>query len=183
MARDHANEIPGAFGREEVSVVEKKAPRRFWSLSREAKSSSKQLWEFSVSISRFQFVGSEVSIPCFFAVSLQPNNPRSKSVRLLTQYSPKYDLEKAQALILRQPSIFYERKAFKASQSELSRLELKLAMWRVSRWSFNSFYGLATRTLDYILSREANTSIRLSEALTQKEREEKKKNRRSTASI
>ena len=162
---------------EEAQVVSKKPKGRFWGLSSKAESSS-QLWEFSVSISRFQFVGSETKIPCFFAVSLQPSNPRSKSVRLLTQYSPKYDLEKASPLVLRQASIFYERKAFKAKQSDLGRLELKVAMWRVSRWSFNSFYGLATRSLDYILSREANTSIRLSEALTQKERDEKKKNRR-----
>ena len=66
------------------------ARRRFWGLCGSRKgypgasaptrdlSRQKLLWEFSVSINRFQFVGSETTMPCFFAVSLQPTKKESK---------------------------------------------------------------------------------------------------------
>lgn len=171
------------------------ARRRFWGLCGSRKgypgasaptrdlSRQKLLWEFSVSINRFQFVGSETTMPCFFAVSLQPTKKESKSVRLLTQYSPKYDLDKTGPLVLNRPSVFYERKAFRASQSELGKLELKVAMWKVSRWTFNSYHGVTTRSLEQILSREPNTSMLLQETLTEADREEKKKHKRPISDV
>ena len=136
-----------------------------------------------MSINRFQFVGAETTMPCFFAVSLQPSKKDSKSVRLLTQYSPKYDLDKTGPLVLSRPSVFYERKAFRASQSELAKLELKVAMWSVSRWTFNSYHGVSTRSLEQILSREPNTSMLLQETLTEADREEKKKHKRPISDV
>ncbi|CAJ1415254.1 unnamed protein product [Effrenium voratum] len=144
----------------------------------------KRLWEFSVNVNNFQYVGKDSSVRAFFAVSMGPSKPsRTKVVQLLTQYSPLFHMEKGKALVLERPKIFYERKAFKASPVELAKLELKVAMWKASRWTFNTYYGVGCRTLEYILSREPNTSIRLQEALTAADREDKRKHKRPISDV
>lgn len=140
-------------------------------------------WEFSVAVSALQYVGSESDIRCFLSVGMQPCKPLGRPVKLLTQYSPCYRLEKGGKLVFDQPRIFYQRKAFKATPLELGKLELKIGMWKVSRWTFNSFYGVGSKTLEQIMSRESQTSIRVREALTQADRDEKKKNRRPVSDV
>ena len=140
-------------------------------------------WEFSVAVSALQYVGSESDIRCFLSVGMQPCKPLGRPVKLLTQYSPCYKLEKGGKLVFDQPRIFYQRKAFKATPLELGKLELKIGMWKVSRWTFNSFYGVGSKTLEQIMSRESQTSIRVREALTQADRDEKKKNRRPVSDV
>eukprot|EP00928_Gymnodinium_smaydae_P009832 TRINITY_DN13680_c0_g3_i1.p1 TRINITY_DN13680_c0_g3~~TRINITY_DN13680_c0_g3_i1.p1 ORF type:complete len:940 (+),score=143.00 TRINITY_DN13680_c0_g3_i1:58-2877(+) len=136
-------------------------------------------WELILSVRSMEYVGSESSIDSFFSVCMRPENPRRQRnhVKMLAEYTPAFILTKNERKSLDIPIILYNRKCFNLSYKDLNRHVIKIDMWKVSNFTFNSYHGVGVRSLADVASRDPNMSIRIKMKLTSKDLAEKKKKR------
>jgi len=139
-------------------------------------------WEIIMELKAIEYVGKDDEIDCFFAATIQPENPlaRQDTVRLLPEFTPAYILAKGKRredsrLCLENPYRMFERKKFRMSYKRLKSHILKIDMWKVSRISFNTYVGVGTRSVHQVATSEANMNIKLRQTLTQQDKDEMKK--------
>lgn len=139
-------------------------------------------WEIIMELKAIEYVGKDDEIDCFFAATIQPENPlaRQDTVKLLPEFTPAYILTKGKRredsrLSLENPFRMYERKKFRMSYKRLKSHVLKIDMWKVSRISFNTYVGVGTRSVHQVATSEANMNIKLRQTLTQHDKDEMKK--------
>mmetsp|Transcript_39243 Transcript_39243/g.98745 ORF Transcript_39243/g.98745 Transcript_39243/m.98745 type:complete len:1294 (-) Transcript_39243:41-3922(-) len=140
-------------------------------------------WDLQLAIRSMNYVGGDDQIDTFFAVSIIPSEPEKvkSRVRLLPEYSPACILNKNEIKTLDTPFQLWRGKIFKMPYKELEKYILKVAMWKVSKMTFNTYYGRGQRSLAKIVRNEANIQFAVKEKLT-KEAEERKKKRRMAQS-
>eukprot|EP00425_Heterocapsa_triquetra_P030976 CAMPEP_0195099282 /NCGR_PEP_ID=MMETSP0448-20130528/58188_1 /TAXON_ID=66468 /ORGANISM="Heterocapsa triquestra, Strain CCMP 448" /LENGTH=1293 /DNA_ID=CAMNT_0040134149 /DNA_START=29 /DNA_END=3910 /DNA_ORIENTATION=+ len=144
----------------------------------------KRLWELKMSVRGLMYVGKDSKIDTFFAVSLVPTDRRLKDpVRLLSEYTPATILHKEERFTPTNPIVLWSRKHFKISYKDLDSYDLKVAMWRVSPVSFNTYYGIGTRSLRKIVNRDANVELTIKEKLTKEKEEAKRKRTKTTSDV
>mmetsp|Transcript_44166 Transcript_44166/g.127526 ORF Transcript_44166/g.127526 Transcript_44166/m.127526 type:complete len:1295 (-) Transcript_44166:231-4115(-) len=134
-------------------------------------------WELRLAIRSFNYVGSEDSIDTFFAFSLIPIDARHtrSRIRLLPEYSPAAILKKNDPKTLDNPAVIWPCKVFKLPYRDLDKFVLKVAMWKVSKLSFNTYIGRGDRALEKIVWRDANTNFAVKEKMTREQEERRRK--------
>mmetsp|Transcript_70355 Transcript_70355/g.153301 ORF Transcript_70355/g.153301 Transcript_70355/m.153301 type:complete len:1300 (+) Transcript_70355:110-4009(+) len=139
-----------------------------------------RFWELQLAIRSMKYVGSVTAIDTFFTVSIVPIDPiKTKSpLRLLPEYSPACILIKNEEKVLDNPFQLWKNKSFKMPYKDLDKYTLDIAMWKISKFTFNTYYGKGSRTLSKIVRQEANMQFAIKEKFTREVEEQRKRKRK-----
>eukprot|EP00928_Gymnodinium_smaydae_P005861 TRINITY_DN1202_c0_g1_i1.p1 TRINITY_DN1202_c0_g1~~TRINITY_DN1202_c0_g1_i1.p1 ORF type:complete len:1308 (-),score=293.17 TRINITY_DN1202_c0_g1_i1:163-3918(-) len=131
-------------------------------------------WELEFSIRSINNVTSS-SLTFFFCVSVLSEDPKThpSRVRLATQFTPIFTLEKGEAATLDNPLVLYDRKSFALSYRELARHVVKVDMWQVSCWTFNTYYGHRKEKLADLSNRDPNMDLMMKRKFSKKQMADK----------
>lgn len=112
----------------------------------------------------------------FFAVELGPIRPdkHKDRVRLLPEFTPAYNLAKDETRTLPLLHSVFKRKHFSVSYAELKMHHMRVAMWCVSCWTFNTYHGVGTKTLWELAIHDANLEVPVKKSLSKKETSKKR---------
>lgn len=140
-------------------------------------------WEASVSIKSFQNLTKE-TIKFFFVVSMEHENPKVRGkVRLLPKFTGTFTLGKGEAKTPITPVVLFDKKEFKMSYKELERHRVKVDIWEISCWTFNTYLGYKTMKLSDVARRDPNLTMLLKRKLTRKQQKEQRQRGRTVADV
>merc|ERR1712060_228943 len=116
----------------------------------------------------FRYVGTNSTIDTFLVISLVPEDVKNRQVKLklLPQYSPAIILTKDEDYSLTTPWILYNKKNFQLSYKDLEKHILKISMWKVSYYTFNTYHGIGTQNLWKIATENSNLDIKIKQTIT-----------------
>mmetsp|Transcript_1287 Transcript_1287/g.1624 ORF Transcript_1287/g.1624 Transcript_1287/m.1624 type:complete len:362 (+) Transcript_1287:1-1086(+) len=123
-------------------------------------------------------------ITAFFALSFRPEHPETHKNHMhpevLTMFTPSYTLHENGELRLDTPWPIHDRKRFTLSYKELSKHVLVVDMWQVSKWTFNTYYGTAQKSLLQVANGVPETSV-LIRTCTEPDKKKGKKKKKTQA--
>eukprot|EP00927_Polykrikos_kofoidii_P057011 TRINITY_DN51115_c0_g1_i1.p1 TRINITY_DN51115_c0_g1~~TRINITY_DN51115_c0_g1_i1.p1 ORF type:complete len:1234 (-),score=191.66 TRINITY_DN51115_c0_g1_i1:83-3562(-) len=137
----------------------------------------KRSWEMTVQVRSFQNIGTLQKVDAFFAFvikSMHPNKIKNRT-SLLPAYTQSYLLTKNERVALDKPIMPLQRKTFSLTYEELQFHILRIDMWKVHSFSFNTYYGMGSLVLWELARRPSDVSTIIKRKLTRKEFADMKK--------
>eukprot|EP00397_Hematodinium_sp_SG-2012_P016527 GEMP01016864.1.p1 GENE.GEMP01016864.1~~GEMP01016864.1.p1 ORF type:complete len:595 (+),score=134.10 GEMP01016864.1:328-2112(+) len=134
----------------------------------------RRTWEFSMSINNFENVTNE-TMDIFFTVEIGHANKKKRSkLKMKLLYTQMYTLKKGESADLSKPVDLIRNVWFRMPYRDMRNHVIRIDLWKVSKWTLNTYFGTCERTLWSIATSSMDLGVMIKKKLTKQEVAKKK---------